>query len=128
MPVVVVVDDDPDLRTLMAMRLKASGIEVHQSGDGVAGLELIQGCRPDLVIVDWMMPGKTGIEVCREIRADSTLASTPVLMVTSRSSRDDQDLGLAAGATAVLTKPFELRSLVERVRGLLEDPTVYCLA
>lgn len=122
MPVVVVVDDDQDLRTLMAIRLKASGMEVHQSGDGVAGLELIQGCRPDLVVLDWMMPGKTGIDVCRAMRADETLAATPVLMVTARTTPADHELSLAAGATEVLTKPFELRTFLDRVKQLLDPP------
>lgn len=121
MPVVVVVDDDPDLRLLMAMRLKACGLEVHQSGDGVAGLELIQGCRPDLVVLDWMMPGKTGIEVCRAIRADTALSTIPVLMVTARATQSDREVSLAAGATEVLTKPFELRAFLDQVRGLLAD-------
>jgi len=119
---VVVVDDDQDLRSLMAMRLKASGIEVYQSGDGVAGLELIQGCRPDLVVLDWMMPGKTGIDVCREMRADEVLSATPVLMVTARTTPADREVSLAVGATAVLTKPFELREFTDRVRTLLDPP------
>lgn len=121
MPVVVVVDDDPDLRMLMAMRLKACGMEVHQSGDGVAGLELIQGCRPDLVVLDWMMPGKTGIEVVREMRSDEVLSAIPVLMVTARTTPIDHEVGLAAGATELLTKPFELRSFLDRVRELLAE-------
>ncbi len=123
MAVVVVVDDDQDLRTLMVMRLKASGIEVHQSGDGVAGLELIEACRPDLVVLDWMMPGKTGIEVCRAMRSDTALATVPVLMVTARTTPADHDAGLAAGVTAVLTKPFALRGFVDQVRSLLQGPT-----
>jgi len=119
---VVVVDDDQDLRSLMAMRLRASGIEVYQSGDGVAGLELIQGCRPDLVVLDWMMPGKTGIDVCREMRADEVLSATPVLMVTARTTPAHLEVSLAVGATAVLTKPFALREFTDRVRTLLDTP------
>lgn len=122
MAVVVVVDDDQDLRTLMVMRLKASGLEVHQSGDGVAGLELIQGCRPDLVVLDWMMPGKTGIDVVREMRSDEVLSAIPVLMVTARTTPTDHEVGLAAGATEVLTKPFGLRSFLDRVQSLLDPP------
>ncbi len=106
----------------MAMRLKASGIEVHQSGDGVAGLELIRGCQPDLVVLDWMMPGKTGIEVCREMRVDEALSAIPVLMVTARTTPADYDISLAVGATAVLTKPFELRTFIDRVQTLLDTP------
>ncbi|MCX6396864.1 MAG: response regulator [Propionibacteriales bacterium] len=121
MAVVAVVDDDHDLRELMAIRLRASGLQVHQSADGIAGLELIRGCNPDLVVLDWMMPGKTGIEVCRDLRSDEELASVPVLLVTARSESADREVGLAAGANVVLTKPFELRAFIDTVVRLLEE-------
>lgn len=120
MSVVAIIDDDDDIRDLMVMKLRAAGHDVHQSGDGVAGLELIRGCRPDLVVLDWMMPGKSGIEVCRDIRSDAELSTTPVLMVTSRSSATDREACLGVGATSVLTKPFVLRDFVGQVQGMLE--------
>lgn len=120
MKTVAVIDDDDDLRMLMVMRLRAAGYEVRQSGDGVAGLELIRACRPDLVIVDWMMPGKTGIEVCRDLQVDPDLAATPILIVTARASARDRELGIAAGATSLMTKPFSLAAFVEVIDDLLE--------
>lgn len=124
MKTIAVVDDDEDLRSLMALRLRAAGYEVRQSGDGIAGLELIRAWLPDLVVVDWMMPGLTGIEVSREMRRDAELATIPILLVTSRTSASDLTLSLAAGVTSMLLKPFTLAAFLDVVRGLLEPEPV----
>jgi len=120
MGTIAVVDDDEDMRMLMVMRLRMSGYEVRHSGNGLAGLELIRALRPDLVVLDWLMPGKSGIDVCRELRRDPELTGTPVVMVTSRSTVADLALALAAGVTFVVTKPFSLKAFPKVIRGLLE--------
>jgi DNA-binding response OmpR family regulator len=120
MSVVAVVDDDADMRAMMVATLQTWGYDVCEASDGAAALDVIRMCAPDLVVLDWMMPGKSGIDVCRDIRADAALASVPVLMVTSRSTRADRDASLAAGATSILTKPFTLRDFLVAVQGLLE--------
>ncbi len=117
MSVLAVVDDDDDIRKLMVLRLSAAGYDVLEASDGAAGLELVRRCQPDLLVLDWMMPGMSGIEVCREVRADSTLAHTPILMVTSRATDADRLVGLAAGATSILTKPFATSALLDAVRS-----------
>lgn len=121
MTVIAVVDDDEDLRTLMTMRLRAAGYEVHQAGDGITGLEVIRACHPDLVVLDWMMPGRNGIEVCRDLRADEAFATTPILIVTARANPSDRSVSLAAGANAVLTKPFTFAAFLDVIRSLVDE-------
>lgn len=119
---VAVVDDDADLRTLMALRLRASGYEVHPADDGVTGLEVVRAVRPDIVVVDWMMPRMDGLDLCREVRNDPALAQTPIIVVTARTTREDLDTCIEAGADEVVGKPFRLSSLLDGVRKLLEAP------
>lgn len=122
MAVILVVDDDADMRYLVVKRLAAEGYEVHEAVDGEAGYELAVEREPDLVILDWMMPRLSGLELCRQLRIDPALAATPVLMVTSRATPTDRDLGEAAGASSMLAKPFKSAELLAVVRELLEGP------
>ena len=119
MALVAVVDDDDDLRTLMTLRLTASGHEVISASDGQQGLDVIRRRRPDLVVLDWMMPRKTGIEVCRELRNAAEFATVPILVVTSRVSREDLSVAEAAGASGYLTKPFKLVDFLDAVGRLI---------
>ena len=116
---VVVVDDDPDIRALVAMKLTNAGYSVTVESDGEAGLATALNEQPDLVVLDWMMPGLSGIEVCRALRDDPRTASTAVLLLTARAQEEDIERGFAAGADDYLIKPFSVRELATRVESIL---------
>ena len=121
MPHVLIVDDDPVVADLVAFRLRRMGLEVTVETDGESGLAAVHRLRPDLVVLDWLMPRMDGLEVCRALRADAdpALARTPVLMLTGKSQEPDLERGFAAGATDFVTKPFSTRELVSRVTAAL---------
>lgn len=116
-PRILVVDDDPDILELIEFKLSGLGYEVHTRPDGDQGLDAARSLHPALMLLDWMMPGRNGIEVLQAVRADpdATVAATAVLVVTARSQPEDLALCAAAGATGYLAKPFSLRELAERV-------------
>ncbi len=113
---ILVVEDERDLNDLLARQLRQEGHEVSQAYDGPDGLLAVAADHPDLVILDWMLPGLDGIAVCRKIRERSL---TPVLMLTARSEEADVVLGLEVGADDYLSKPFSMRELLARVRAML---------
>ena len=121
MPHVLVVDDDPVVADLVAFRLQRLGLQVTVETDGESGLAAVHRLRPDLVVLDWLMPRMDGLEVCRALRADAdpALARTPVLMLTAKSQEPDLERGFAAGATDFVAKPFSTRELVSRVTAAL---------
>ena len=121
MPHVLVVDDDPVVADLVAFRLQRLGLEVTVESDGESGLAAARRLRPDLVVLDWLMPRMDGLEVCRALRADTdpALARTPVLLLTAKSQDPDLERGFAAGATDFIAKPFSTRELVSRVTAAL---------
>jgi DNA-binding response OmpR family regulator len=116
---VVVVDDDPDIRELVAMKLSNAGYTVAVEADGESGLATARSVEPDLVVLDWMMPGLTGIEVCRALRDDPRTAATAVMLLTARAQEHDIETGFAAGADDYLVKPFSVRELATRVEAIL---------
>ncbi|HST97676.1 MAG TPA: response regulator [Geodermatophilus sp.] len=120
-PHVLVVDDDPVVADLVAFRLQRLGLEVTVESDGESGLAAARRLRPDLVVLDWLMPRMDGLEVCRALRADAdpALARTPVLLLTAKSQDPDLERGFAAGATDFIAKPFSTRELVSRVTAAL---------
>lgn len=113
---VLVVEDDRDIARLVELHLRDLGCEVHLSHDGAAGLEQALSKTYDLIILDLMLPGMEGLEVCRRLRAKPPY--TPILMLTAKSSELDRVLGLEVGADDYLTKPFSIRELVARVKAL----------
>ena len=115
---ILVVEDDPVVRELIEFKLSSAGHEILMEGDGEAGLEAARAHQPDLVILDWMMPKLTGLEVCEAIRADETIASTSVLLLTARAQEADVERGFAAGVDDYLLKPFSPRELLSRVEAL----------
>ena len=115
----VVVEDDPDLRDVLRESLTREGYEVFAAANGVEGIALIREIRPDLVCLDVMMPGKDGIEVCRELRADSEFSGLPILMLTAKADESDVVLGLGIGADDYMVKPARPKEFVARVRALL---------
>ncbi|MGI5216819.1 response regulator [Nocardia sp. CA-290969] len=113
---ILVVDDEPTIADSVAARLRAEGFTVDIAHDGPAAVAAAGTFRPDLVVLDVMLPGYDGLEVCRRIQAER---SVPVLMLTARTDETDQLIGLGVGADDYLTKPFSLRVLTARVHALL---------
>lgn len=116
---VVVAEDDPKQAELIRRYLHNAGHRVAVVHDGRAALDEARACRPDLMVLDVMMPRVDGLDVCRALRADPALAGLPVLMLTARSAEDDLLLGLDLGADDYMTKPYSPRELMARVRTLL---------
>ena len=119
MPVVLVAEDEPPLVEVLTYNLAKAGFETLTAMDGNEALAQAQDKRPDVMILDWMMPGKSGIEVCRDIRKSSDVQNLPILMLTARGDEADRIQGLDAGADDYMVKPFSPRELVARVRALL---------
>jgi DNA-binding response OmpR family regulator len=113
---ILVVEDERTIADSVAARLRAEGYAVQVAGDGPAAVAAVRASRPDLVVLDVMLPGFDGLEVCRRIQADQPM---PVLMLTARDDETDLLVGLAVGADDYLTKPFSLRELAARVHALL---------
>jgi DNA-binding response OmpR family regulator len=116
---VLVVEDEANIRELVALHLRLEQLTPIEAADGNAGLELARTRPFDLIILDLMLPGLDGVTVCRAIRRESINAGTPVLMLTARRDEADKVLGLDSGADDYLTKPFGIRELMARVRALL---------
>ncbi len=116
---ILVVEDEADIRTLILFNLRKDGHDAWGAGNGEEGLRLLAEKKPDLVILDLMLPGIDGMAVCRRIRKDPEAAATPILMLTARSGEDDMVSGLEAGADDYVAKPFSNRVLLARVRTLL---------
>ena len=119
MTLVLVADDDADIRDLVVFKVEQLGVEVVAVGDGQAALDAVRERRPDLAVLDVSMPGLSGIDVCRMIRAEPEIAGTPVIMLTARVQEQDVEQGFTAGADDYVTKPFSPRELVSRVQALL---------
>jgi DNA-binding response OmpR family regulator len=113
---VVVIEDEETIASAVAARLRSEGFTVEVAGDGPSGVSLVERVKPDLVVLDLMLPGFDGLEVCRRIQKDRPV---PVLMLTARDSETDLLVGLAVGADDYLTKPFSPRELVARVHAIL---------
>ena len=113
---VLLVEDEADLARFVARELEAAGYRARHAADGLAALRLFEEETPDVVVLDWMLPGLDGLEVLRRIRQTSAV---PVLMLTARAEEVDRVIGLEVGADDYLTKPFGARELIARVRALL---------
>ena len=116
---VLVVEDENDVVDLLRYHFKKAGFKVEIANSGDAGLSAVRSRRPDAVVLDLMLPGMTGLEVCRALKADDETASIPVLMLTARSEVKDRVKGLEIGADDYVTKPFSPKEVVLRVQGLL---------
>ena len=117
---ILIADDEPNILISLEFLMKREGYEVHLARDGQEALELLRRERPRLVLLDVMMPKKTGFEVSQEVRNDDDIRSTLILMLTAKGRETDVVKGLALGADAYMTKPFSTRDLVQKVREMLE--------
>jgi DNA-binding response OmpR family regulator len=116
---VMVVEDEKEIRDLVRYNLEREGFRVATVADGEAALEQIFSSRPDALVLDLMLPGRSGLEVLREVREETLTRDLPVLLLTARAAEMDRLLGFEHGADDYLTKPFSPRELVARVRALL---------
>ncbi|WP_280485647.1 response regulator, partial [Nocardia cyriacigeorgica] len=118
-PKILVVDDDMALAEMLTIVLRGEGFDPHVVGDGTQALSAVREIRPDLVLLDLMLPGMNGIDVCRVLRADS---GVPIVMLTAKTDTVDVVLGLESGADDYIVKPFKPKELVARVRARVRPP------
>ncbi|MEX2008719.1 MAG: phosphate regulon transcriptional regulator PhoB [Dongiaceae bacterium] len=118
-PLVLVVEDEGALRTLLRYNLEREGFRVAEARDGEEAILLAQEQRPDLVLLDWMLPLVSGLEVCRRLRRGPETKSLPIIMLTARGEEADKLRGLAGGADDYVTKPFSPAELIARARAVL---------
>ena len=116
---VLVADDEPNIVISLEFLMKREGHRVLVARDGSEALETIRREKPDLVLLDLMMPGKSGFEVCQAVRADEALAGVKILMLTAKGRDTDIAQGLGVGADAYMTKPFATKELAAKVREML---------
>ena len=124
-PVILVVEDDDDIRELVAFSLEEEGYRVEQAADGLRGQEMAETIKPDLIILDLMLPGRDGLSVCRELNKHAAESiPCPILMLTARGEEMDRIIGFEYGADDYVVKPFNIRELMLRVRAILRRRSV----
>ncbi|MGH3345925.1 MAG: response regulator transcription factor [Nocardioides sp.] len=116
---ILVADDDVDIRELVEFKLSTMGHDIVAVGDGAAAIDACMAEKPDLAVLDVMMPGVSGLDAIRAIRAEPALADLPVILLTARAQESDVETGFDSGADDYITKPFSPRELASRVQALL---------
>ena len=116
---ILVIDDEKDIVSLLRYHLEKAGFQCFEGMDGAIALRLIREHHPDLLILDLMLPGMDGLEICRQLRQDAATARLPILMLTAKAEEVDRVVGLEVGADDYVVKPFSPRELVARVRAIL---------
>jgi two-component system phosphate regulon response regulator PhoB len=119
---ILVVDDEPDQLELLEINLTAAGFDVLSTGSGAEALQQARALHPHLILLDVMLPGLDGLEVCKLLRRDPATSAIPIVMLTARAMEIDRVLGLELGADDYITKPFSVRELILRVKKLLNRP------
>ena len=119
---ILIADDESHIRRILQFNLERAGYEVIATEDGAAALAAALAQRPDLVILDVSMPVMTGLDVCRKLKNDGALGSTPVFILTARGQESDAEAGRDAGADRFFTKPFSPKQMVEEVRKVVGEP------
>lgn len=122
-PIILLVDDDPDIREIISYNLEQADYRVVTASDGMEGVKMCKKHKPDLVLMDVMMPGMDGIEACESIRADKTIADTLIAFLSARGEDYSQVAGFDAGADDYITKPIRPKVLLSRVKALLRRST-----
>lgn len=116
---ILVVDDEPHIRRVLSAVLGDRGFDITMGNDGTEGLEMFEAGQYDLVILDLMMPGASGLEILSRIRSDATKSETPVIILTAKGQDTDRDAAMAGGADDFLTKPFSPKKLIARIEEIL---------
>jgi len=118
---ILVVDDEPHIRRVLCTILTSDGFDVTEAKDGTEGMDAVQSdAEYDFILLDFMMPGATGLEILARVRADSRRAETPVIILTAKGQDTDREAAMAGGADDFLTKPFSPKKLVARIREILD--------
>jgi two-component system phosphate regulon response regulator PhoB len=116
---ILLVEDEPAIQTLIATNLQRAGHTVLAAGDAEKAQRLVHEALPDLILLDWMLPGMSGVDFARRLRADERTREVPIIMLTARTEERDKVLGLETGADDYITKPFSPRELVARIKAVL---------
>jgi two-component system phosphate regulon response regulator PhoB len=116
---ILLVEDEPAIQELIAFNLVQAGHHVLRASTAEVALTLVKNALPDLVLLDWMLPGASGVEIARKLRADERTRQIPIIMLTARSEEQDKVQGLEAGADDYITKPFSPRELLARIKAVL---------
>jgi len=119
MPTVLIVDDEPDIREVIRFALEGAGFRVFEAGHAEEARRLLGGEAPDLLLLDWMLPGRSGLELAQQIKQSAKTRGLPIIMVSARGEEEDRIRGLDTGADDYITKPFSPRELVARVNAVL---------
>ena len=119
MKTILLVEDDQAIREMVVFALEKEGYNVIEAEDGQAAHVAIANERPDLILLDWMLPGDSGIEICRQLKREDDTRDLPIIMLTARGEEDDRVQGLETGADDFVSKPFSVRELVARIKALL---------
>jgi two-component system phosphate regulon response regulator PhoB len=120
---VLIVDDEPSIREMIAVALEMADYRVLEAADAQTAHAMVVDHQPDLVLLDWMMPGTSGIELARRLKREESSRELPIIMLTAKSEEDNKILGLEAGADDYITKPFSPRELVARLKAVLRRTT-----
>ena len=118
-PKIMLVEDEDAVRLLLRLTLELGTVEIVEASDGETALELCGEDPPEVIFLDWSMPGMSGIEVCRALRSEPAMRDTAIVMLTAHTSDSERAEGLAAGADDYVSKPFSPEMLLEKLRGLL---------
>lgn len=121
---ILIVDDEPEIRFLTRLMLEKAGHSVIEAADGDEGLRILENDKPDLILLDVMMPGLKGWEICKKIKADRETRDIPVVMFTVRTSKESKERSRKCGAEAHIDKPFDRKELLNVVNGLLKNEKV----
>ena len=116
---ILIVEDEKDIRDLIIYSLEGKGYQTISADDGEKAIKMLKENKPDLVILDWMLPSVSGLEICRSIRRDINTKNIPIIMLTAKITEEDKVLGLDSGADDYITKPFSTAELSSRVKAIL---------
>jgi DNA-binding response OmpR family regulator len=123
-PVVLVVDDEAYIREMLSLMLELQGFYVEEAADGFDALDKINACRPDVIILDVMMPNLDGISVCKTLRNETETSGLPIIMLSGKTQLDAEQEGLAAGANFYMFKPMKTEELISNIRTVLNEDTM----
>lgn len=117
-PTVLIVEDEVAIVTLLRYNLEREGFKVHSTGDGEEAIVMVKEVKPDIIVLDWMLPSMTGVEICKQLRWNNETKSIPIIMLSARGEEGDRIRGLDSGADDYIVKPFSPAELIARIRAV----------